>query len=155
MEKIRKHHFVGLQIMLLSFLLFSCSFPKIVIYQDPLTAKEHNDLGVIYEKKGNLDLAEKEYKKAITKDKNWYLPYFNLGNLYYKKGELTKAEEFYRKALEKEEDTDILNNLAYVLHLQGKNKEALEYIEKAMKINPKEEYRDTYDKISDKLKPPS
>lgn len=154
MAKIRKHYLVNIQIMLLSLLIISCSLPKIVVYQDPLTPEEHNNLGVIYESKGKLDLAEKEYKKAIKKDKNWYLPYFNLGNIYYKKGELEKAEEFYKKSLERKEDLDTLNNLAYVLYLQGKYKEAMSYIEKVIKIKPEKEYLDTYNKILEKLNPP-
>lgn len=155
MGKIRKYYISNIQIVLLSIFLFSCSVPKIIVYDDPLTAKEHNDLGVIYEKKGQLDLAEREYKKAITKDKNSYIPYFNLGNLYYKKGEKEKAIEFYRKALEKQEDPDVLNNLAFVLYETGNYKDALMYIERAIKVNKKEEYIDTYNKILEKLKPPS
>lgn len=154
MAKTRKNLISSLQITFLSFFLISCSLPKIIVYDDPLTAKEHNDLGVIYEKKGKLDLAEREYKKAIKKDRAWYLPYFNLGNLYYKRGEKDRAIKFYKKALEKEENPDILNNLAFVLYETEEYKEALVYIEKAIKMDRKEEYTDTYNKIVDKLKSP-
>jgi Flp pilus assembly protein TadD len=126
--------------------------PKIIVYNDPLSAYEHNDLGVIYEKKGMFDLAEKEYKKAINKDKNWYLPYFNLGNLYYKKGDREKAIDYYLKALEKEKNPDVLNNLAYVLYELGRYEEAKKYIEEAITMKKDQNYEDTYKNIIQKLK---
>jgi Flp pilus assembly protein TadD len=52
----------------------SCSTPRIVILKDPLSAKEHNDLGVAYEQKGMPGLAEEEYKKATEKQNNWVIP---------------------------------------------------------------------------------
>ncbi|MDM7273016.1 tetratricopeptide repeat protein [Sulfurihydrogenibium azorense] len=137
--------------ILLGFFILSCSIPKIVVYDDPLSASEHNDLGVIYEKKGKFDLAEKEYKKAISNDKNWYLPYFNLGNLYYKMGQKEKAVEYYLKSLEKERNPDTLNNLAYVLYELGRYEEAKKYIEEALSIKKDPNYEDTYKKILEKL----
>lgn len=153
MEKIRKYYSFNLQIVILiiSFLITSCSVPKIVIYDDPLTATEHNDLGVVYEKKGMLELAEKEYLKAIKKDKNWYLPYFNLGNLYYKTKDIGKSVEYYKKALKLSENPDVLNNLAYALYTNGEYTEALSYIERALHIEKKPEYFDTYNKIKEKI----
>lgn len=141
--------------LIFMFLITSCSIPRIVVYDDPLSASEHNDLAVIYEKKGMFDLAEKEYKKAINKNKNWYLPYFNLGNLYYKLGNKEKAIEYYFKALEKEKNPDILNNLAYVLYELGRYEEAKKYIEDAISIKKDPKYEDTYNKINKKLNIPN
>ena len=36
--------------------------------KDPLTAEEHNNLGVIYEREGKYDLAIREYKSAASAD---------------------------------------------------------------------------------------
>ena len=132
--------------------LTSCSMPRIIVYDDPLSAKEHNDLAVAYQKKEDLDLAEKEYKKAIARDRNWDIPYFNLGNLYYQKKDYKKAEEYYKKAISiNPKNSDALNNLAYLLYLEGRYKEAWEYIQKALKIKQKPEYIDTYNKIKEKI----
>jgi|UPI00068CA03D Tfp pilus assembly protein PilF len=140
----------GLQVLLFVFiavLLSSCAVPKIVILNDPLSVEEHVNLGYIYEKKGNLDLAEEEYKKAIKKDKENYIAYFNLGNVYAKKGDYKKAEKYYKRAIKLKEDPDVMNNLAYVLHKQGKNEEALKYIKRALELKEDPSYRDTLESI--------
>lgn len=129
-------------------LVLSCAAPRIIILEDTCSAEQHNDLGVIYEKKGLYDLAEKEYLKAAGKRKEWMVPYFNLGNLYYEKGDYARSEGFYREALERSPaNPDVMNNLANALRMQGRYDEARKTIEDALAIAPKEEYLDTYRKI--------
>jgi Tfp pilus assembly protein PilF len=131
--------------------LCSCTIPQIVVLDDPLSASEHNDLGVVYENKGMYDLAEKEYVKALKKEDRWAVPYFNLGNLYYKEGHYTKAEHSYRKALDIDKDNPaVLNNLAYLLYEQGRYKEALILVDQALTIECRQEYLDTRNKILEK-----
>ena len=63
-----------------------CSrIPKIIVLEDPLTAAEHVDLGVAYEKKGELDLAKREYERALSKDRKFYRARVNLGNVFLAK----------------------------------------------------------------------
>ncbi len=134
--------------LFLALFVSSCSAPRIIILKDPLTATEHNDLGVVYEQKGMLDLAEKEYFKALEKENDWWLPYFNLGNLFYKKGDLMIAEIYYRRALDYDStNTDIMNNLANLLHERSRETEAVELITKALCAERKPEYLDTYRKL--------
>ena len=129
-------------------LISCCAAPRIVVFDDPLSAEEHNELGVIYEQKGMYDLAEKEYKQASAKEKAWAIPYFNLGNLAYKKGDLKLAEGYYHKALDPEgTNPDIMNNLANVFIDLGRREEAQAMIEQALAIRQKDEYLDTYQKI--------
>lgn len=114
-----------------------------MVLKDTLSSQEHVDLGYIYERQGKLDLAEKEYKKAIRKDKKNWLAYFNLGNVYAKRGEWEEAEEHYRRALQIRRDADILNNLAYTLSRQGRHCEAYGLIKEALKERKKKEYEET------------
>lgn len=133
--------------------LWSCSMPQIVVLDDPLSAAEHNDLGVVYENKGMFDLAEKEYHKAIKQKNDWAVPYFNLGNLYFRQDNSDKAEWSFRKALHIDSDNpDVLNNLAYLLYEQGRTAEAKELIDQALTIQSKPEYLDTRSKILEKSK---
>ncbi|ADC89449.1 TPR repeat-containing protein [Thermocrinis albus DSM 14484] len=128
-------------------LLLVTSCAKIVVLEDPLSVSEHLDLGYLYEKQGSLDLAEKEYKKALKKDPKNFLALFNLGNVYAKKGDYTVAEKFYREALAVKEDPDVLNNLAYVLYKQGRREEALIFIKRALQMKNSETYRQTLREI--------
>lgn len=133
----------------------SCTLPRILILDDPLSAAQHNELGFIYEGQGKYDLAEKEYGRALQKQNGWAVPYFNLGNVHIKRGDLKGAETCYRKALERDPDNpDIMNNLAYVLSEQGEHEKAETWIDQAIRLSPKAEYLDTQRRIERKKSAP-
>jgi len=142
--------------VLLMLLLVSCAMPKIpqiIVIDDPLTAEQHNDLGVAYEEKDDFDLAGKEYEKAIKKNRDWVIPYLNLGHLYYRQDKLDQAERALRVGLRvKGDHPDLLNNLAWVLMEKGQLEQARTLIDKAIAIEDKEEYRDTRQEILERLK---
>lgn len=124
--------------------LTSCTTLKILVMPSALTAREHVDLGLSYEEQGDHDLAEKEYRKAVAKEPDWAVPYFNLGNLAYRDQDLAAAERFYEMALTLDRSNpDVMNNLATVYHEQGKDEQARALIEKALSIRHRDEYLDT------------
>ena len=139
-------------------LLSGCSIPRIIILKDPLTPEEHLNLGVAYEKQGELDAAIKEYKLAAE---NLPAGYLYLGNAHFQKKELGKAEKYYKKAMEKEPgNADAYNNLAWLYYTKKENLDQAENLAlKALELNPTKEsiYRDTLDKIREMKKtgPPS
>jgi len=98
--------------------------------EDPLTAEEHNDLGVIYEREGKYDLAIREYRRAASADGELVVPLVNLGNAYQKKGDNDKAEKYYKKALKKDKhNIEAANNLANLYIETGRDYgEALEIL---------------------------
>ena len=138
------------------FVLASCAMPKlpqIIVIDDPLTAEQHNDLGVAYEEKGDFNLAGKEYEKAIKKNRDWVIPYLNMGHLYYRQDKLDQAERALRDGLRvKGDHPELLNNLAWVLMEKGQLKDAKALIDKAIAIEDKEEYQDTRQEILERLK---
>jgi len=111
-------------LLILSFSLnISCAHISAVLnYEDPLTAEEHNNLGVAYEKEEKYKLAVKEYKLASKKDEALVTPLINIGNVYFKQGKFKNAEEYYLKALKKD-DNNVLaaNNLGNVYLETGKD----------------------------------
>ena len=99
--------------------LTACS--HFVVLHDPLTASEHNDLGVVYESSGQLDLAAKEYRKALRLDPRQARSRVNLGNIEAATGRWASAEKCYRRALrDSTTDYDAMNNLAVALLKQGR-----------------------------------
>ena len=129
-------------------LLCACTFPRIIVLDDPLSPEEHLNLGVTYEKKGELDNALKEYKEASKK-----LPaaYNYIGNIYFQKDEFDMAESYYKKSISKNpKNADAHNNLAWLYFIEEKNLDEAERLSlKAIELNPakKDIYQDTLEKI--------
>jgi Flp pilus assembly protein TadD len=111
--------------------LAGCS--HFVVLNDPLTASEHNDLGVVYESSGQFDLAAKEYQKALRLEPHDARARVNLGNVEAARGRWDAAEKHYRRALQDSTtDWDAMNNLAVALLKQDRQlDEALSLAERA------------------------
>ena len=89
---------------------------RIVVLHDPLTAPEHNDLGVAYEAQGRLDLAAREYRRALRREPGYGRARLNLGNVEAAAGRWARAEHAYRRAMaDLPGDPDPPNNLAVAL----------------------------------------
>jgi Tfp pilus assembly protein PilF len=110
-----------LPFLLVLLLAGGCSrIPRIIVLSDPLTAAEHVDLGVAYERKGELDLALREYERALRKDGKFYRARVNLGNIFLAKKEFGKAREEYLLALElRPGDAEATNNLSWAAIFSG------------------------------------
>lgn len=107
--------------LLVLLLAGGCSrMPKIIVLEDPLTSAEHVELGVAYERKGELDLARREYEMALRKDRKFFQARVNLGNVFLAKKEFEKARAEYLLALEvRPGDAEATNNLAWCAILSG------------------------------------
>jgi len=111
---------------------------------DPLSAQEHFTLASIYEKRGESELALREYRMALNKDSHFLPAMTHLGELSYVMGQYDQAERYYRKAIKMEpRNGDLYNNLCWVYLSQGKKlKKAEELISMAMELTP--EHRGYY-----------
>lgn len=122
----------------------SCSLPRIIVFEDPLTPEEHLNLGVVYEKKREIDSAIKHYKLAAKK-----LPQAQLylGNAYFIKDKPDMAEKHYKKAIKNNpKNADAYNNLAWLYCMKGEKLDEAERLAlKAIEIDPskKNTYEDT------------
>jgi Flp pilus assembly protein TadD len=96
----------------------------LVVLHDPLTADEHNDLGVAYETAGQTGLAAKEYRKALRLESRQSRTWVNLGNVEAAEGRWRAAERSYRRALrDSSANCDAMNNLAVALLRQGRHQD--------------------------------
>ncbi len=125
-------------LLILCLFLGACSMPRLVVLSDPLSAEEHNDLGVAYEYMGETELALREYELAFRRNKDWDQPLINHGNVHAGMENWEKAEQSYKKALERNPDNpEAMNNLAYVLIMQDRGSEALDLSSRAVEYGPK------------------
>jgi len=110
-----------LPFLLVLLLAGGCSrVPRIIVLSDPLNAAEHVELGVAYERKGELDLAQREYERALLKDRKFYRARVNLGNIFLAKKEYGKARDEYLLALElRPGDAEAANNLSWAAIFSG------------------------------------
>ena len=139
---------ISLLLTIYCLLIAGCSLPRIIVLEDPLSPEEHLNLGVAYERKGELDSAIKEYEAA---SKQLPMAYLYLGNISFQKKELDEAERYYLEAMRKDPgNADACNNLAWLYYTKRANlEEAEELALKALTLNPakKDIYQDTLEKI--------
>jgi len=115
-----------------------CSFPKIIIINDPLSVEEHNNLGRIYESQGKLELAGQQYQAALKKDPKSAPSLLLFGDLSYRTKKYSEAGSAYTRALKLQpENGDIYNNLAQV-HLEQNSEiaKAEDLVRKALTLSP-------------------
>jgi Flp pilus assembly protein TadD len=98
----------------------------LVVLHDPLSAAEHNDLGVAYETHGEPALARHEYQEAVGLDPRLARAWINLGNAVGAAGHWVEAEDCYRRAVLLDPgQADAMNNLAVAL-LHARRQSALD-----------------------------
>jgi tetratricopeptide (TPR) repeat protein len=78
------------------------SFWKDVVSKSPRKARVHNNLGLMYTKRGMFEEAMKEYQIAIRLRPNHAGTHYNLGNIYLYTGKLDNAIEEYKTAIKLE-----------------------------------------------------
>lgn len=104
-----------------------------------LEAETHGLLGEVYYRTGQYDKAWKAYEHCLELQPGNMEAMNNYAYHLAEQGvELEKAERLSRKTIEKEPDNaNSLDTYAWILHLLGRDKEALKYMEKAVKLDPK------------------
>jgi len=63
-----------------------------------------NTLGVIYRKKGNTDIALRQYKKALKIHPDESYLYYNIGRLYLDMKNTSEAKVYFQEALDRDHD---------------------------------------------------
>jgi tetratricopeptide (TPR) repeat protein len=69
----------------------------LIVQQISVTYRAHISLGSLYESKGLMEKAAKEYEKAVQIEPKFPQAYFELGRLYYHKGVTEKAKYYLGK----------------------------------------------------------
>ncbi len=105
---------------------------------DPKGVQGYFHLGLAHVKLKEYPKAIETYQKVAEIDPNFPDIYFNLGYAYAMNKEYGKAEEMYSRVVTLSPTylDEALFNLAMVQEKQGKKKEGMANLEKAVAINP-------------------
>lgn len=104
----------------------------------PSSAQNHNNLGDLYARWGDLEKAAEESKTAVKLNPRYGDAYHNLANIYHQMGKADLAIENYQKALFLNPNLwQSYQNLAAIYFLQEKFNLAYDYLQKAIILNPK------------------
>ena len=116
---------------------------EISLWQDtvektPLKARPHANVGLVYDNKGNLDMAQEEYARAIQLEPNYLAPYGSLAVIYGKKGDVDRAIKMLLWAIPRlpNKDPKFHTALGVAYKIKGLLKEAEIEFQKALMINP-------------------
>jgi tetratricopeptide (TPR) repeat protein len=101
-----------------------------------LTEGFYFQLGAMHERNKDYETADKYFRKCIERDPNFAEALNYLGYMWAEQGKkLDEAYELINKAVKLEpENAAFLDSMAWVLFQQGKPKEALPWMQKALKL---------------------
>lgn len=85
------------------------------------------------------DEAEQAYIETIQREPNWWVVYSEMTDFHLKRGKNKLAEKTLNVGLRKFPDNSkLLLKYAEVLLMDGRSQEAVNYLEKSIKLNPKD-----------------
>ena len=107
----------------------------------PYNSSVYNNMGNIYEYKGDKDRAFRFVKKAVLLDSENYIASFNLGRHYFMRKKYDEAIRYYSKALEyKPMKADYNHALARAYQMKKDDKNAVVYFKKYLANAPHGEF---------------
>lgn len=108
---------------------------------DPNNLQSYFQLGSVYAKLEDFPKAIESYNKAAELNPQIPDVFFNLGYIYAKRKDYAKSEEMYGRVVQLAPPylDEALFNLGVVQERQGKKKQSLENLERAIKVNPNNE----------------
>lgn len=121
------------------------------IQLDPANLQSHFQLGSVYMKLKDYPQAIETFQKVGQLDPKYPAAFFNLGYLYAMKKDYSKSEEMYDRVVKLSPSylDEALFNLGMVQEKQGKRKQSIENLERALSVNPNNEMAK---KLLEKLK---
>ncbi len=100
-------------------------------------AEGYYNIGNVYVEQGDYSKAAAYYRRSLELNPGIYQASFNLARASIELGDYKVARELLLELLEEDESNQLLLEMvAYAYYYLGKNKEAKEYYERILEINP-------------------
>ncbi len=108
-----------------------------IVGTEPKNAALLNKVGVAYQQLGDLQRAERAYKRSMHADKSFASAVNNCGTVEYEKKHFGKAIGLYKKGLELHGDRPTMySNLGYAYFANKEYPEALKSFQQALALDP-------------------
>lgn len=109
-----------------------------LISDSPVYPVAHNDLGILYTRTGNLDLACRHHELAVHQDRRNPLFAKNLASLYYSLcGRTDEAVEIYTRLVQEHpHDVEVLTALAIISNNNNLKDQARTFIRRVLDFEP-------------------
>ena len=118
---------------------------RAVLRLSPDDANTHFNLGIVLQRKGDLEGAERSFRSALRLNPDDFNAHSELGGVLQDKGDLEGAERSYRAALRLNPDVaDSHKNLGVVLTKKGDLEGAERSYRAALRLNPDHAYAHYY-----------
>ena len=102
----------------------------------PTPEKPLYNLGELYLREGNLELALMHFQRAVEKNPRFFMGYRGLGKVYTALGEIDSAIESFGKAVERNaKDIESLYELARAYDGKGDTQKAQEYYRRVVEVD--------------------
>jgi len=97
----------------------------------------HFNMGITYERQGNLPAAEREYRKALEENPYSVTCLNNLGVNLYHQNKLDQAQKFLEQAISYDsKSAGAYNNIGLIYEKRANYSQAIRFYQKAISLNP-------------------
>lgn len=103
---------------------------------DPMDFITYNDIGSIYEERGNLTEAKKFCNKSLSISPEYFRALFNMGVIARKMGDSDKAMDYYIRAKESYPDPYIYLNMSAIFIERADFEGAIRILNEGIDFNP-------------------
>jgi len=110
----------------------------VLLEENEASAEVHNNLGLLYQDRGDADRAIAEFQRALALAPRYVKAHNNLGVAHLRAGRLEQAAAEFRVALTADpRNVESLVNLALVQKAAGRPDEARDLLLRALAIDPR------------------
>jgi len=110
-----------------------------ILLQNPRLAEVHNNLGLIFQAIGHLELAQQEYEESIRLVPDYVLALNNLASLLFASSQYEQAAGLWLKTIQKDPlEADYYYNLGLCSARMNQPKKGIGYLQLTLKLNPRE-----------------
>jgi tetratricopeptide (TPR) repeat protein len=103
---------------------------------DPAYYKPHEQMGSFYYFRGKYPEAAEQFQEAIDRAPGSFVEYSNLGAAFMDLGRFDEAEAALTTSLKLRQTAPALNNMGATRAYQGRDADAIEYYERAVRLDP-------------------